>query len=119
MSSTSNKNYPGNHDMQEKMNERICDRLTYIHSAPAEASVNYLPGDGLLPAKLARNKMCANFCDVESNLLGIGSTNLVKPQAPVNPQFKNLQSLNVIDRTPLFVPAPFSAKTHQRPAPLN
>ena len=113
MSSTSNKNYPGNHDMQEKMNERICDRLTYIHSAPAEASVNYLPGNGLLPAKLARNKMCSNFCDVESNLLGIGSTNLVKPQ------FKNLQSLNVIDRTPLFVPAPFSAKTHQRPAPLN
>jgi len=119
MASTSNKNYPGNHDMQQKMNERICDRLTYIHSAPAEASVNYLPGDGLLPAKLARNKMCSNFCDVESNLLGIGSTNLVKPQKPVEPQFNKVQSLNIIEKTPLYVPAPFVAKSHQRPSPLN
>lgn len=119
MASTSNKNYQGNHDMEVKMNERICDNFTYIHSAPAEARDNYFPGDGLLPAKLARNKMCSNFCDVESNLLGIGSTNLVKPQAPVNPQFKKVQSLNVIEKTPLFVPAPFTAKSHQRPAPLN
>ena len=76
-------------------------------------------GDGLLPAKLARNKMCSNFCDVESNLLGIGSTNLVKPQKPVEPQFNKVQSLNIMEKTPLYVPAPFVAKSHQRPSPLN
>jgi|UniRef100_A0A6C0IM83 hypothetical protein len=119
MASTSNKNYPGNHDMQQKMNERMCDRATYIHSAPAEAYSNNLPGNGLLPAKLARNKLCSNYCDVESNLLGIGSTNLVTPQTPVVPEFNKVQSLNMMEKSQLFVPAPFIAKSHQRPSPLN
>lgn len=119
MASTSNKNYSGNYVMEQKINNRIHDFTTYIHSSAGQAITGHHPGDGLLPAGTGRAHLCSNYTDVESNLKGIGSTNLVKPLTPVNPDFQHVQSLNVMDRVPLYVPAPFQAKTHQRPAPLN
>jgi hypothetical protein len=117
MASTRNKNCPGDYKLEQHVN-------TYIdsHSVNKIATVayqNYLPGDGLLPAKTPRKVICENYTDVESQLFGIGSTNLVNPQAPVTPSFQPIQTLNVIDRIPIMVPQPLVVENGQRPMYLN
>ena len=115
MSSTSNKNTPGNYQHEQRMNNHIGDYATYLHSAPAQAYTNHLPGDGLLPGRIARSQLCNNYCDVESQLFGIGSTNLVNPAAPVRPDMRSLSSLSVIDRLPVLLPEPLVIEKNQRP----
>lgn len=115
MSSTSNKNTPGNYAAEQRINDRMGDYRTYIHSAPAEANSGHHPGRGVLPAKTARKELCANYTDVESQLRGIGSTNLVTPQKPVNPDYKTPSSLNFIDGLEVTLPEPLVVEKNQRP----
>ena len=119
MTSTSNKNTPGNYVLEQKMNQHIGDYRTYLHSAAGEAHTNHLPGNGLLPASNARTHLCGNYCDVESQLRGIGSTNLVTPQTPVTPQLQSMASLSVMDKLPVLIPEPLVVEKNQRPYPLN
>ncbi len=119
MTSTSNKNTPGNYVLEQKMNQHIGDYRTYLHSAAGEAHTNHLPGNGLLPASNARTHLCGNYCDVESQLRGIGSTNLVTPQKPVPPQFQSIPSLSIMDKLPTLLPEPLVVEKNQRPYPLN
>ena len=115
MASTSNKNTPGNYAAEQRMNSHIGDYRTYIHSAPAMAITTHHPGLGVMPAKTARSELCSNYCDVESQLRGIGYTNLVTPQKPVNPDFKTPRSLNFIDGLQVHLPEPLVVEKNQRP----
>lgn len=115
MASTSNKNTPGNYSHEQKMNKQVDEYRTFVNSAAGHAYTNHLPGNGLLPASNARDNLCKNYCDIESQLRGIGSTNLVNPQTPVNPQFMNIDSLSVMDKTPVFMPEPLVVEKNQRP----
>jgi hypothetical protein len=115
MASTSNKNTPGNYKHEQRINDNISTYSTYLYSAPAQAYTSHLPGDGLLPGKIARSQLCNNYCDVESQLFGIGSTNLVNPTTPVQPELRSLQSLSVIDRLPVLLPEPLKVEKNQRP----
>jgi hypothetical protein len=63
--------------------------------------------------------LSANSADIESQLFGIGSTNLVNPQAPIAPDVYQHKSLNIADKIPILVPTPFQAYSNQRPLFLN
>jgi hypothetical protein len=115
MASTSNKNTPGNYAKEQQMNTSVDGYRTYLHSAAGEAYTNHLPGDGLLPASNARTHICGNYCDVESQLRGIGSTNLVNPQTPVTPQLSNISSLSVMNKLPVILPEILVVEKNQRP----
>jgi hypothetical protein len=117
MSSTRNKNCPGDYKLEQNINTRIDSYGLEKNSSVAYQ--NYLPGDGLLPAKNARKTLCENYTDVESALFGIGSTNLVNPQGPTTPSFQPIQSLNVIDRIATQVPEPLVVEKGQRPMHLH
>ena len=117
MSSTRNKNSPGDYKLEQTINTNISEYKTYVSSTVAAQT--YFAGDGLLGGKTPRQALCENYCDVESALFGIGSTNLVNPKAPVKPDLNPVQSLNVIDRLPVFVPEPLVIETSQRPFYLN
>lgn len=119
MSSTSNKNTPGNYALEQRMNVLVDSYRTYLHSAAGEAYTNHLPGNGLLPASNARSHLCGNYCDVESQLRGIGSTNLVNPQTPVVPQFRTLDSLSIMHKLPVILPEPLVVENNQRPGYLQ
>ena len=115
MASTSNKNTPGNYAAEQRINRHQENYLTYKNSAPAEAYSAHHPGLGVMPAKTARSQLCENYCDVESQLYGIGSTNLVEPKKPVAPQFKSPRSLNFIDGLEVQLPEPLVVEKNQRP----
>ena len=115
MASTSNKNSPGNYQAEQRINDTISGYSTFVNSGAAKAVTNHHPGKGVLPAKTAREELCSNYCDVESQLFGIGSTNLVTPKAPVRPQFKDPRSLNFIDGLEVHLPEPLVIAKNQRP----
>ena len=52
-------------------------------------------------------------------LFGIGSTNLVNPKAPTNPELKNLKTLDIMERPKVFVVEPRSLNSDQRPMIFN
>tara|TARA_Y200000002_G_scaffold179573_2_gene148112 strand:+ start:5372 stop:5728 length:357 start_codon:yes stop_codon:yes gene_type:complete len=115
MASTRNKNCYGNYVEEQKMNKGVGEYMTYKNSASAKAHTSYHPGKGLLPAKTAREELCNNYTDVESQLFGIGTTNLVKPKEMVKPVCKDPKSINFIDGLEVYLPEPLVIEKNQRP----
>jgi len=119
MASVSNKNTPGDYRQEQRINDRIDNYMTYVNSAPAKAYTSHFPGNGLLMGNNARESFCHNYTDVESELFGIGSTNLVKPRARFVPQLEVPKSLNIADRLPVLIPEPLILDKNNRPMYLN
>jgi hypothetical protein len=119
MSSTRNKNTPGNYAMERWADNKKKDELMYIHGAQGQAISTQLPGDGLLSSKIASRDLANNFCDIESALFGIGSTNLENPLPKINPEINYLRSLNIIQKTPIVKPQKYDIHLDQRPMYLN
>lgn len=120
MASTRNKNTPGDYALEQVALFNKYAYHSYDHSLHyGVASTTHFPGNGLIGMKTPHRNLSNNYCDVESQLLGIGSTNLVTPLPQVQPQIHQHQSLNVADRTPLIMPANFQHETYHRHMFLN
>ena len=117
MSSTRNRNTPGDYNLVKKADENISAYLSY--DTFVQPKQNYHPGDGLLGASTCRNVLAHNACDIESTLFGIGANNLVTPQKPAEPQLKPLKSLSIMDKTPLIMPKPLEVSDKNSPMYLN
>lgn len=120
MASTRNRNTPGNYHLEQLAYQKAYDTMSYESSSYyGVPSVSYFAGNGLIGMKTAHRNLSSNYCDIESQLFGIGSTNLVSPVAPVQPNIHNLKSLNIFDKQAPVSPAPFAPQPNQRPMYLN
>ena len=117
MASTRNKNSPGDYKLEKKGVMEQSAYATYTSSTIAEST--YFPGDGLGGARTGNMPLSNNWCDIETQLRGIGANNLENPQPEIKPELKELKSLNIIDKIPLYVPNPLDISTQQRPMYLN
>ena len=118
MASTRNRNTPGDYRLEKGAYQAAATYNTYEpYGLPA---ASYYPGLGIAGAKMARTELASNSCDIESNLFGIGSTNLETPQPTVIPNMKQPKSLNFADRVPFFMPKQLEVDTSiQRPLYLS
>lgn len=117
MASTRNRNATGDYSMEQRENNRLVDYKTYeTYGVPNQT---YLPGNGLLQGRVGAEQISHNSVDIESNLRGIRSTDLVNGAPYFNPMGKNLQSLSVSDRLELIMPQPLVVEKHQRPAYMS
>ena len=107
MASTRSKNTPGNYAIEQSSYLRQLDNVIYKNGASGQA---------LLPGKCGSMNLSYNYADVESYLLGIGSTNLVNPKADPVVQLKYIQSINIYDKPSVIIPSPFTPSSDQRPA---
>jgi hypothetical protein len=113
MASTRSKNSPGDYELEIKGKILQADYRTYEpFGAPTQTT---WAGDGLLFGTVGPSKLSSNYCDIESNLRGIGANNLIAPLPDLAPQINQLQSLNIIDRPKVQLPEPFSQNTLERP----
>jgi len=115
MASTRNLNTPGDYELEQWSINRQYDAQTYTYAANGRPHLNYLAGKGLLMGAMPSRQLADNYCDIESYLRGIGSTNLVKPLAPVVPELNSLKSLNIIETPKLQIPTPLFVEPGQRP----
>jgi len=117
MASTRNKNTPSDYCLQQKEYAESRQYTTYKHSAYGEAFDTKWAGNGLNPGQLPWNTMSNNAPDIESFLFGINSTNLVSPQPCLTPELKTLESANVFEKGPIYMPKPLVVEKSQRPFP--
>ena len=108
MSSTRNKNTPGDYRAEQDAYTKAHSFMAYEQSSYVGVpSVSYFQGDGLVGMKTAHRNLSQNYCDIETQLFGIGSTNLVSPQAHIKPEINQMPSLNIADRLQRQLPQPF------------
>jgi hypothetical protein len=119
MASTRNKNTPGDYALEKNAYNKMHSEIMYTHAAQGEAYRTNLPGNGLLPGRIAACNLSKNNCDVESFLFGIGSTNLEITQEPPKIEIYTLPSLHMIQSVPMVMPKPLGIEGNQRPMYLN
>jgi hypothetical protein len=115
MASTRNRNDRGNYQSEERGREDQRLYSMFRNQGNGQAFTNHFAGDGLLGGRMAPLALSRNFADIDSYLKGTGSTNLVTPQPEIRPQLKQLDTLSVIDRIPVIIPAPLHHIKDQRP----
>jgi hypothetical protein len=115
MASTRNNNTRGNYDLQQRDYAHAREYTTYKNSGYGEAYDTKLPGNGLNPGQVPWNKLSNNAADIESFLFGINSTNLVNPAPPLTPSLVCLQTANVFETRPVYMPQPLVVEKKQRP----
>jgi hypothetical protein len=65
---------------------------------------------------LPLNALCQNQVDVETELFGIGSTNLVTPKTEeVTPIMTDLMTVHFAKRLPVILPEPLVIYKNERP----
>lgn len=102
MASTRPRNYPGNYQAEQiSINEQAMYNINDARGAPP---LNCYAGNGLLPSKMPSMNLSNNACDIESQLFGIGATNLVNPKPEILLNAKPIPSLSIAKRMPLIVP---------------
>jgi len=120
MASTRSRNTPGNYELEQRTFQLGFQYLSYEHSPHYAVQTNtYFPGQGLIGMKASNQVLAGNGCDIESQLFGIGSTNLVQAQPAVLPQIHTLRSLDIADKMTMVMPDPFLPQANQRPLYLN
>ena len=117
MASTKNKNTSPNYCMQQRQFRDNIHHIMYENSQNGRAYFNSLPSLGFNPTYMSRDEFSKNSVDIESQLFGINSTNLVNPAKPLTPELKYLQSANIFKYEPVIMPIPQAIPKYQRPFP--
>lgn len=119
MASTRNKNTYGNYCLEQKQYSQNAQYTLYANSQYGEAYNSCLAGNGLNPGQMPWNTMSHNAPDIETFLFGINSTNLVNNSPPVLvPHLKHLNSVNLYEKSNIFIPEPLTIEKNQRPLPI-
>jgi len=120
MASTRSRNTPGNYASEQQINNLQNDYYSFEKSGfYGTVPATYFPGQGLIGMKTAGLNLASNSADIESQLFGIGSTNLVEHRPSVAPDVYQLKSLNVAYKAPVILPVQFAPTPNQRAMPLN
>lgn len=118
MASTRSKNTIGNYNQQQSSYANANNYNTYENSFAGKAYKNALPELGFNPSYMPREAFSNNSIDIETALLGIGSTNLVNPQEPVKPKLTAVPNVSYFERNKLIMPDPLIIEKEQRPFPI-
>jgi hypothetical protein len=115
MSSTRNRNDPGNYQSEERSREEQRMYSMFQNQGNGQAFNNNLAGNGLLAGQMGLMPLSRNFVDIDSYLKGTGSSNLVTPMPIVQPQYKSLNTLDIFEKSTLIIPKPLRHIKNQRP----
>lgn len=119
MSSTRNRNTPGDYKLEQAWNTNNSDYLSRPYYGRIEQT--FLAGNGLLVGKVYHSELVGNGIDVESTLYGIGSTNLTGESFDAIPRTKTLPVLNITEWRPVVtqIPEALVVQPGQRPYPMK
>jgi len=116
MASTNMKNSGGYYCEQQKRFNRISNAQTNTNISKQEKIC--LPDLGIINGMMStgynNNALSNNTADIESILLGIGSTNLVESRSRVNASINKRSYCSWFPRNDVFLPAPLVIEKSQR-----
>jgi hypothetical protein len=118
MASTSNKNSKNDYVLEQNAYSLAKKYNLYKNSAFGPAYKSAIPELGYTPSRMSCDEWSSNAIDIESQLRGIGSTNLVKPKEKVVPELKSLNFVPFFRHVPMIMPKPLVVEKGQRPFPI-
>ena len=105
MASTRNRNTRGDYALEQN---RYAHQFEFgDHNTSSFLGVAYntvLPGDGLVGMRADSRVLSRNYCDIETELFGIGSTNLVQAKPAVVPEVYKLDTQHLSKKVPHHMP---------------
>jgi len=113
MSSTRLKNQPGEYKLEQLRNQQACANRLSEHRTISNNTV--LPEFGFNVSYLPNHLLSKNAVDIESNLFGVGASNLEKKPIHFNPYLNRLKDISFFERPEVFVPPPLTHSLYQRP----
>jgi hypothetical protein len=113
MASTRNKNMKNDYYLEQRENKHILDNRVYIHRK--YAFENRLPCAGINVGYRPNDVLSLNATDIESQLYGINSTNLVQEKSPLVARLKKEDSISFFERMQTYIPEPLVVEKNQRP----
>jgi hypothetical protein len=117
MTSTRNKNTQLNYNLEKSNTEKIFRENIYSHSSYGRPISECIPSLGYMPSHISREALSHNSIDIESQLRGIGSTNLETHCERIIPNITNLEFKDFFDRPQtIIMPYPMVYEINQRPA---
>ena len=118
MASTRNINTPSDYCLEQQQYRNNIKYMEYQYSQAGQAYQPAFPAAGSAPpSHMSRDNLSGNPVTIESQLFGIGSTNLVTPYKTVCPQFKHLPEIKFFERNAVIMPVPLIIDHGQRPFP--
>jgi hypothetical protein len=116
MSSTRNKNSQINYNLEKSDKEKLLNETFYIHSSSGRPVSDCIPALGYIPSHISRDALANNSIDIETQLRGIGSTNLESPCPVVIPSIRTIEFKDFFDRPQsIIMPYPLVYENSQRP----
>lgn len=104
MASTRDKNSMGNYLLEQRALNKTYENISDYNGRNGHANISAFP-ELLTPSYMPPDNVCKNFIDVESQLLGINSNNLVNPNVnPVKPEIKNLPLISFFETEKVIMP---------------
>ena len=113
MTSTRISNCKGEYNLEQLMNINMKENRLY--EMRTRANQTSLPDAGIYVSHIPNYMLSRNAVDVESQLYGIGSTNLVEEKVDVEPDYIKYPTLSFFDRLPQVLPQPMICRKDQRP----
>lgn len=113
MASSRNKNTVGNYNQEISENDKFTTHSQYIGSVSNDTTC--YPGHGLLGCRNPNLVMLNNYIDIETELFGIGSTNLVNPKKNQEHVFHPFKILDIQHHNPVIMPEPLVVNKYNRP----
>ena len=114
MASTRDINSKGNYCLEQKELQHSQNYSAFYNGPNGHASKPAFPElyrQGYMPP----DNFSYNSIDIESALLGIGSTNLVNEKPVTVPQFKSMPTVAFFNTPKVIMPQKFEVLTNQRP----
>jgi hypothetical protein len=116
MTSTRNKNSQLNYNLEKSNKEKLLREKLYLHSSSGRPITECIPSIGYTPSHISRDALANNAIDIESQLRGIGSTNLETPCQQVIPSLRTLDLKEFFERQQsVIMPYPMVYENNQRP----
>lgn len=112
MASTRNKNTVGNYEQEQNEKHNLRKYEMYVGSRHNDNPS--FAGLGLGVGNYSYNTLTTNSADVESELFGIGSTNLVNPRSAFIPEPTQMKTLSIITKNTVLLPEPLVIEKKQR-----
>ena len=112
MASTRNKNTVGNYEHEQNEMHKIRRYEMYVGFGHNDTTC--FAGNGLIHGHYPYNTLAKNYYDVESELFGIGSTNLVNSRSAFIPEPIHMKTLSIINKNPVLLPEPLVVERGQR-----
>ena len=112
MASTRNINNSNDYAMRQRLYSGASDYLAFTQF---HIAANTARPELYAPSFMPRDALCSNSIDVESQLFGINSSNLVSPAAKVTPDIKKLPTVSFFERQACYMPRNLTVEPNQRP----